>query len=169
MFFFPLFTTFELSSLLGTQSNLPCVSWCPSSWPHCPAAPLLLQEAFGESRSHPHPAAERLWSRQTQERLRVRQGNRRKLFNCFMGINDSGSLYLFLHFWICLSCREFSSALEFLQLLNSCTEDSSSPRPPFSTPPNHTTTPGMNSMKRTTLPVRKHESHWMFAWGELKD
>uniref|UniRef100_A0A3Q0QRE7 Sterol regulatory element-binding protein 2 n=1 Tax=Amphilophus citrinellus TaxID=61819 RepID=A0A3Q0QRE7_AMPCI len=30
---------------------------------------------------------------------------------------------------------EFSSALEFLQLLNSCTEDSPSPPPPFSTPP----------------------------------
>uniref|UniRef100_A0A671UMI7 Sterol regulatory element-binding protein 2 n=1 Tax=Sparus aurata TaxID=8175 RepID=A0A671UMI7_SPAAU len=31
--------------------------------------------------------------------------------------------------------QEFSSALEFLQLLNSCTEDSPSPPPPFSTPP----------------------------------
>lgn len=49
--------------------------------------------------------------------------------------------------------REFSSALEFLQLLNSCTEDSPSPPPPFSTPPNHTTTPGMNNTKRTALPI----------------
>ncbi|KAG8006415.1 Sterol regulatory element-binding protein 2, partial [Nibea albiflora] len=54
---------------------------------------------------------------------------------------------------------EFSSALEFLQLLNSCTEDSPSPPPPFSTPPNHTTTPGMNSMAQTSLPAGKHASH----------
>lgn len=63
-----------------------------------------------------------------------------------------------LFFLLCYSFREFSSALEFLQLLNSCTEDSPSSAPPFSTPPNHTTTPGINSMKRTALFTRINES-----------
>ena len=44
-----------------------------SSWPYSPAAPLLLQEAFGKSRSHPHTAAERLWRRQTPQWLWVGQ------------------------------------------------------------------------------------------------
>lgn len=52
---------------------------------------------------------------------------------------------------ISFSVREFSSALDFLQLLNSCTEDSPSPPPPFSAPPNHTTTPGMDGMNWHSL------------------
>uniref|UniRef100_A0A674CK36 Sterol regulatory element-binding protein 2 n=1 Tax=Salmo trutta TaxID=8032 RepID=A0A674CK36_SALTR len=47
---------------------------------------------------------------------------------------------------------EFSSALEFLQLLNSCTEESSSP--PFPAPPNHTTI-------RWWALVLKAAAHWL--------
>uniref|UniRef100_A0A1A7X8N5 Sterol regulatory element-binding protein 2 n=1 Tax=Iconisemion striatum TaxID=60296 RepID=A0A1A7X8N5_9TELE len=42
---------------------------------------------------------------------------------------------------------EFSNALEFLELLNSCTEDSPSPPPLFSTPPSHTTVSGLNGTR----------------------
>uniref|UniRef100_A0AAQ6A4Q0 Sterol regulatory element-binding protein 2 n=1 Tax=Amphiprion ocellaris TaxID=80972 RepID=A0AAQ6A4Q0_AMPOC len=54
---------------------------------------------------------------------------------------------------------EFSSALEFLQLLNSCTEDSPSPPPPFSTPPNHTTIP--DPVSRWWALVLKAAVHWL--------
>lgn len=43
------------------------------SRPRCPAAPMFLQEAFGASSSHPHPAAERLRRRRLQEQLWVQQ------------------------------------------------------------------------------------------------
>lgn len=56
---------------------------------------------------------------------------------------------------------EFSSALEFLQLLNSCTDDSSSPPPTFSTPPNHTTTPVGDPVSRWWALVLKAVVHWL--------
>uniref|UniRef100_A0AAQ5WWM1 Sterol regulatory element-binding protein 2 n=1 Tax=Amphiprion ocellaris TaxID=80972 RepID=A0AAQ5WWM1_AMPOC len=56
---------------------------------------------------------------------------------------------------------EFSSALEFLQLLNSCTEDSPSPPPPFSTPPNHTTIPVGDPVSRWWALVLKAAVHWL--------
>ncbi|XP_034396187.1 sterol regulatory element-binding protein 2 isoform X2 [Cyclopterus lumpus] len=56
---------------------------------------------------------------------------------------------------------EFSSALEFLQLLNSCTEESPSPPPPFSTPPNHTTTPVGDPVSRWWASVLKATVHWL--------
>lgn len=56
---------------------------------------------------------------------------------------------------------EFSSALEFLHLLNSCTEDSSSPRAPFSTPPNHTTTPVRDPVSRWWALVLKAAVYWL--------
>uniref|UniRef100_A0A673A3S2 Sterol regulatory element-binding protein 2 n=1 Tax=Sphaeramia orbicularis TaxID=375764 RepID=A0A673A3S2_9TELE len=54
---------------------------------------------------------------------------------------------------------EFSNALEFLHLLNSCTEDSPSSPPPFSTPPNHTTTP--DPVSRWWALVLKAAVHWL--------
>lgn len=65
--------------------------------------------------------------------------------------------------------REFSSALEFLHLLNNCTEDSSSPRPPFSTPPNHTTIPGVSFMMWEALPNIKGKLLWVFVWAEREE
>uniref|UniRef100_A0A8C3AT10 Sterol regulatory element-binding protein 2 n=1 Tax=Cyclopterus lumpus TaxID=8103 RepID=A0A8C3AT10_CYCLU len=59
------------------------------------------------------------------------------------------------------SGSEFSSALEFLQLLNSCTEESPSPPPPFSTPPNHTTTPVGDPVSRWWASVLKATVHWL--------
>ncbi|XP_078124874.1 sterol regulatory element-binding protein 2 isoform X3 [Sander vitreus] len=56
---------------------------------------------------------------------------------------------------------EFSSALEFLQLLNSCTEDSPSPLPAFSTPPSHTTTPVGDPVSRWWALVLKAAVHWL--------
>uniref|UniRef100_H3CZS9 Sterol regulatory element-binding protein 2 n=1 Tax=Tetraodon nigroviridis TaxID=99883 RepID=H3CZS9_TETNG len=56
---------------------------------------------------------------------------------------------------------EFSSALEFLHLLNNCTEDSSSPRPPFSTPPNHATIPVGDPVSRWWALVLKATVHWL--------
>lgn len=110
----------------------------PSSRPGRPAAPLLLQEAAGQSCPHAGPAAERLRRRQAQEGVWVRP--RRRSAAPMFGI---WPLNLFL--LLCGSRREFSSVLEFLQLLNSCTEDSPSPPPPFSSPLSHSTTPGRKS------------------------
>uniref|UniRef100_A0AAQ5YMC8 Sterol regulatory element-binding protein 2 n=1 Tax=Amphiprion ocellaris TaxID=80972 RepID=A0AAQ5YMC8_AMPOC len=59
------------------------------------------------------------------------------------------------------SDSDFSSALEFLQLLNSCTEDSPSPPPPFSTPPNHTTIPVGDPVSRWWALVLKAAVHWL--------
>uniref|UniRef100_A0A3Q3WCL1 Sterol regulatory element-binding protein 2 n=1 Tax=Mola mola TaxID=94237 RepID=A0A3Q3WCL1_MOLML len=59
------------------------------------------------------------------------------------------------------SDSEFSSALDFLQLLNSCTEDSSSPRPPFSAPPSHTSTPVGDPVSRWWALVLKAAVHWL--------
>ncbi|XP_041860840.1 sterol regulatory element-binding protein 2 [Melanotaenia boesemani] len=56
---------------------------------------------------------------------------------------------------------EFSSALEFLELLNSCIEDSPSPPPPFSTPPNHTTIPVGDPVSRWWALVLKAAVHWL--------
>uniref|UniRef100_A0A8C7GMF1 Sterol regulatory element-binding protein 2 n=1 Tax=Oncorhynchus kisutch TaxID=8019 RepID=A0A8C7GMF1_ONCKI len=54
---------------------------------------------------------------------------------------------------------EFSSALEFLHLLNSCTEESSSP--PFPAPPNHTTMPVADPVSRWWALVLKAAAHWL--------
>uniref|UniRef100_A0A672IYB5 Sterol regulatory element-binding protein 2 n=1 Tax=Salarias fasciatus TaxID=181472 RepID=A0A672IYB5_SALFA len=54
-----------------------------------------------------------------------------------------------------------TDALEFLQLLNSCTEDSPSQPPPFSTPPNHTTTPVGDPVSRWWAVVLKAAVHWL--------
>ncbi|XP_042163135.1 sterol regulatory element-binding protein 2 [Oncorhynchus tshawytscha] len=54
---------------------------------------------------------------------------------------------------------EFSSALEFLHLLNSCTEESSSP--PFAAPPNHTTVPVADPVSRWWALVLKAAAHWL--------
>ncbi|KAJ8387547.1 hypothetical protein AAFF_G00152430 [Aldrovandia affinis] len=56
---------------------------------------------------------------------------------------------------------EFSSALEFLQLLNSCTEESPSPTPPFPPPPNHNTTPVGDPVCRWWALVLKAAVHWL--------
>ncbi|XP_030649907.1 sterol regulatory element-binding protein 2 [Chanos chanos] len=56
---------------------------------------------------------------------------------------------------------EFSSALEFLQLLNSCTEDSPAPSPPFPAPPNHTTTAVGDPVCRWWALVLKAAVHWL--------
>ncbi|KAM9393435.1 LOW QUALITY PROTEIN: sterol regulatory element-binding protein 2 [Pholidichthys leucotaenia] len=56
---------------------------------------------------------------------------------------------------------EFSVALEFLELLNSCTEDSPSPPPPFSAPPNHTTIPVGDPVSRWWGVVLKSVVHWL--------
>uniref|UniRef100_A0A4W5PL11 Sterol regulatory element-binding protein 2 n=1 Tax=Hucho hucho TaxID=62062 RepID=A0A4W5PL11_9TELE len=55
--------------------------------------------------------------------------------------------------------KEFSSALEFLQLLNSCTEESSSP--PFPAPSNHTTMPVADPVSRWWALVLKAAAHWL--------
>ncbi|XP_041735517.1 sterol regulatory element-binding protein 2-like isoform X1 [Coregonus clupeaformis] len=54
---------------------------------------------------------------------------------------------------------EFSSALEFLQLLNSCTEES--PSPPFPALPNHTTMPVADPVSRWWALVLKAAVHWL--------
>ncbi|KAM4634881.1 sterol regulatory element-binding protein 2 isoform 3-T3 [Polymixia lowei] len=56
---------------------------------------------------------------------------------------------------------EFSSALEFLQLLDSCTEDSPSPAPPFPAPPSHTITPVGDPVSRWWALVLKAAVHWL--------
>ncbi|KAK5624143.1 Sterol regulatory element-binding protein 2 [Crenichthys baileyi] len=56
---------------------------------------------------------------------------------------------------------EFSSALEFLELLNSCTEDSPSPPTPFSTPPSHTTNSVGDPVSRWWALVLKAAVHWL--------
>uniref|UniRef100_A0A3B4A3H5 Sterol regulatory element-binding protein 2 n=1 Tax=Periophthalmus magnuspinnatus TaxID=409849 RepID=A0A3B4A3H5_9GOBI len=56
--------------------------------------------------------------------------------------------------------EEFSGALEFLQLLNSCTDESSSPPPSFATPPSHTITSG-DPVSRWWALVLKAAVHWL--------
>uniref|UniRef100_A0A096M7F8 Sterol regulatory element-binding protein 2 n=1 Tax=Poecilia formosa TaxID=48698 RepID=A0A096M7F8_POEFO len=51
---------------------------------------------------------------------------------------------------------EFSNALEFLELLNSCTEDS-----PFTTPPTHTAIPVGDPVSRWWALVLKAAVHWL--------
>ncbi|XP_029014318.1 sterol regulatory element-binding protein 2 isoform X2 [Betta splendens] len=60
-----------------------------------------------------------------------------------------------------LESGEFSSVLEFLQLLNSCTEDSPSPPPPFSTTLSHSTTPVGDPVSRWWAVVLKAAVHWL--------
>ncbi|PWA15564.1 hypothetical protein CCH79_00014770 [Gambusia affinis] len=63
------------------------------------------------------------------------------------------------------SCKnnlgEFSNALEFLELLNSCTEDSPSPPTPFSTPPTYTAIPVGDPVSRWWALVLKAAVHWL--------
>uniref|UniRef100_A0A1A8BE49 Sterol regulatory element-binding protein 2 n=1 Tax=Nothobranchius kadleci TaxID=1051664 RepID=A0A1A8BE49_NOTKA len=59
------------------------------------------------------------------------------------------------------SCGEFSNALEFLELLNSCTEDSPSPPPPFPTPPSHTTVSVRDPVSRWWALVLKAAVLWL--------
>ncbi|XP_020782816.2 sterol regulatory element-binding protein 2 [Boleophthalmus pectinirostris] len=56
---------------------------------------------------------------------------------------------------------EFSGALEFLQLLNSCTDESSSPPPSFATPPSHTITSVGDPVSRWWALVLKAAVHWL--------
>ncbi|KAL0992976.1 hypothetical protein UPYG_G00101720 [Umbra pygmaea] len=57
---------------------------------------------------------------------------------------------------------EFSSALEFLHLLNSCTEESPSPSPPFPASPNHTpVTPVADPVSCWWALVLKAATHWL--------
>ncbi|XP_077357698.1 sterol regulatory element-binding protein 2 [Festucalex cinctus] len=55
---------------------------------------------------------------------------------------------------------DFLSALDFLQQLNKCTEDSPS-APPFSTPPNHTITPVRDPVSRWWAVVLKAAVFWL--------
>uniref|UniRef100_A0A3Q2NZD9 Sterol regulatory element-binding protein 2 n=1 Tax=Fundulus heteroclitus TaxID=8078 RepID=A0A3Q2NZD9_FUNHE len=63
------------------------------------------------------------------------------------------------------SCKnnlgEFSSALEFLELLNSCTEDSPSPPTRFTAPPSHTTISVGDPVSRWWALVLKAAVHWL--------
>ncbi|XP_061892926.1 sterol regulatory element-binding protein 2 isoform X1 [Entelurus aequoreus] len=59
------------------------------------------------------------------------------------------------------SSGEFSSALEFLQQLNNCTDDSASALPPFSTPPSHTITPVRDPVSRWWALVLKAAVYWL--------
>lgn len=56
---------------------------------------------------------------------------------------------------------EFSGVLEFLQLLNSCTEDSASPTPPFSALVNHSSTPVVDPVCRWWSSILKASVHWL--------
>ncbi|XP_056143330.1 sterol regulatory element-binding protein 2 [Lampris incognitus] len=56
---------------------------------------------------------------------------------------------------------EFASALEFLKLLNNCTEESATPSTPFSVPPNHTTTPVGDPVCRWWALVLKAAVCWL--------
>ncbi|XP_061158817.1 sterol regulatory element-binding protein 2 isoform X2 [Syngnathus typhle] len=58
------------------------------------------------------------------------------------------------------SSGEFSSALDFLQQLNKCTEDSPS-APPFSTPPSHTITSVRDPVSRWWALVLKATIYWL--------
>nr|XP_057905878.1 sterol regulatory element-binding protein 2 [Doryrhamphus excisus] len=56
---------------------------------------------------------------------------------------------------------EFSSALDFLEQLNSCTDDSASSFPPFSAPPSHTITPVRDPVSRWWALVLKAAVNWL--------
>ncbi|XP_034045677.1 sterol regulatory element-binding protein 2 isoform X2 [Thalassophryne amazonica] len=56
---------------------------------------------------------------------------------------------------------EFSSALGFLQLLNSCTEETPALPPRFSAPPHHTTPPVRDPVSRWWALVLKAAVHWL--------
>ncbi|XP_046894230.1 sterol regulatory element-binding protein 2 [Hypomesus transpacificus] len=56
---------------------------------------------------------------------------------------------------------EFSSALDFLHLLNSSTEESLSPSPPFPAQPCHTTMPVADPVSRWWALVLKAAVHWL--------
>lgn len=56
---------------------------------------------------------------------------------------------------------EFSSALDFLQLLNSCTEESPSTSTSFPSLPNHSTTPVGDPVCRWWMLVLKAAVHWL--------
>ncbi|KAL7829926.1 hypothetical protein AOLI_G00308110 [Acnodon oligacanthus] len=56
---------------------------------------------------------------------------------------------------------EFSGVLEFLQLLNSCTEDSASPTPPFPALANHNMTPVGDPVCRWWASILKASVHWL--------
>uniref|UniRef100_A0A8B9HCJ6 Sterol regulatory element-binding protein 2 n=1 Tax=Astyanax mexicanus TaxID=7994 RepID=A0A8B9HCJ6_ASTMX len=56
---------------------------------------------------------------------------------------------------------KFSGVLEFLQLLNSCTEDSASPTPPFPALANHSSTPVVDPVCRWWSSILKASVHWL--------
>ncbi|KAJ8254324.1 hypothetical protein COCON_G00209360 [Conger conger] len=56
---------------------------------------------------------------------------------------------------------EFSSALEYLHLLNSCTEEPPTPTPPFPPPSNHNTRPVGDPVCRWWALVLKAAVHWL--------
>ncbi|KAJ8251861.1 hypothetical protein GJAV_G00226230 [Gymnothorax javanicus] len=56
---------------------------------------------------------------------------------------------------------EFSSALEYLQLLNSCTEEPPTPTPPFPPPANHNARPVGDPVCRWWALVLKAAAHWL--------
>lgn len=102
--------------------------------PSCTAASA---ESFWNEPFTPS-SSRRVTRKQTNARRTL--GEAVKLEQQLLFTNNKYSVNLFFSFSNVL--REFSSALEFLQLLNSCTEESPSPLPPFSTPPSHTITTG---------------------------
>ncbi|XP_035254777.1 sterol regulatory element-binding protein 2 isoform X1 [Anguilla anguilla] len=56
---------------------------------------------------------------------------------------------------------EFASALEYLQLLNSCTEEPPTPTPPFPPPPSHNARPVGDPVCRWWALVLKAAAHWL--------
>uniref|UniRef100_A0A8B9H827 Sterol regulatory element-binding protein 2 n=1 Tax=Astyanax mexicanus TaxID=7994 RepID=A0A8B9H827_ASTMX len=65
------------------------------------------------------------------------------------------------HFTLYMHGNEFSGVLEFLQLLNSCTEDSASPTPPFPALANHSSTPVVDPVCRWWSSILKASVHWL--------
>ncbi|KAG9338808.1 hypothetical protein JZ751_025245 [Albula glossodonta] len=57
--------------------------------------------------------------------------------------------------------REFLCALEFLQLLSNCTDESLCPSPPFSHPPNHLPAPVVDPVCQWWVLVLKAAVHWL--------
>uniref|UniRef100_A0A9J7X385 Sterol regulatory element-binding protein 2 n=1 Tax=Cyprinus carpio carpio TaxID=630221 RepID=A0A9J7X385_CYPCA len=60
-----------------------------------------------------------------------------------------------------VSCRDFTGVLEFLQLLNSCTEDSAPSTAPFPALANQSSIPGVDPVCRWWASVLKAAVHWL--------